>query len=73
MVVMPAATAAPEPPEEPPQVYRGSQGLRETPHKGLLVMPQCASSGVVVRDNRIAPALNRRSTVGAEFSGLKSA
>ncbi len=33
----PVATAAPEPPEEPPGERAGSQGLRVMPHKGLLV------------------------------------
>ena len=31
----PDATAAPEPPDEPPGVRSGSHGLRVTPHSGL--------------------------------------
>lgn len=33
----PEATAAPEPPEEPPGVRAGSHGLRVMPHSGLSV------------------------------------
>jgi hypothetical protein len=33
----PAATAAPAPPEEPPQVRAGSQGLRVSPRASLSV------------------------------------
>ena len=45
----PAASAAPDPPEEPPGEYCGFQGLRVTPHKGLWVTVAQLYSGVVVR------------------------
>ena len=44
-VVMPAATAAPAPPEEPPGVYSRFHGLRVTPQSGLWVAPEWANSG----------------------------
>ena len=64
-VVMPAATAAPAPPEEPPGVYSRFHGLRVTPQSGLWVAPEWANSGVVVRRCMMAPARSSRSTVGA--------
>ena len=36
----PAATAAPEPPDEPPGVRALSHGLRVTPQRGLSVKPE---------------------------------
>ena len=36
----PVATATAEPPDEPPQVLDGSQGLRVSPHSGLRVNPE---------------------------------
>ena len=69
IVVMPAATAAAEPPDEPPGEYSRFQGLRVMPHSALRVMGAYASSGVVERAIMMAPASSRRWTVGAERSG----
>ena len=53
----PAATAAPEPPLEPPVVRDGSQGLRVSPQASVSVKPQIASSGRVVLPSSTAPGL----------------
>jgi hypothetical protein len=70
---IPAATAAPAPPLEPPQVWAVDQGLRVTPKSGLSVKPLWANSGVVVLPSRIAPAALRRATITASSVGTKSA
>ena len=43
----PAATAAAEPPEDPPVVHRVSQGLQVTPNTSLTVLPPAPNSGVL--------------------------
>src|SRR5450759_5382567 len=45
---MPAATAAPDPPDEPPGVRAMSQGLRAAPHSSGSVTPFAPNSGVFV-------------------------
>ena len=60
---IPAATAAPEPPLEPPGVRCRFQGLRVTPCVADSVKPQIASSGSLVRPTTIAPASRRRRTI----------
>src|SRR6476660_3389192 len=55
-VVVPDASAAPEPPEEPPTAYSGFHGLRVTPHRRDWVKPAHENSGAVVRAWTIAPA-----------------
>src|SRR5262245_5292868 len=72
IVVMPAASAAPAPPEDPPAPYSRFHGLRVVPQSGLWVLPECANSGVVVRACITTPASSRRSTAGADRSGRKS-
>src|SRR5690242_17822962 len=72
IAVIPAARAAPAPPEEPPGLYSRFQGFREIPQRRLFVTPEWANSGVVVRQCIIAPASKRRSMVGAVLSGRKS-
>ncbi len=59
---MPAATAAAEPPEEPPGVRAESQGLRVTPLAALAVHGKIISSGTFVIPIGIAPAARRRRT-----------
>src|SRR5687767_4654000 len=67
---MPAATAAALPPEEPPGVFFGFQGLRVMPVSGLSVTPFQPNSGVVVLPTSTAPASRRRATTGASsFQG----
>ncbi len=60
-----AATAAADPPEEPPGVLSLFQGLRVVPVSGLSVEPFQPNSGVVVLPSRTAPASRRRATDGA--------
>src|SRR5205807_5523063 len=58
----PAATAAAEPPEEPPGVWPSLHGLRVTPNEPS-VIGHCPSSGVVVLPTITAPAaFSRRTT-----------
>ena len=53
---IPAATAAPLPPLDPPGVRSVSHGLRVTPQRSDSVKPQIASSGRVVLAMITAPA-----------------
>ncbi len=68
----PVATATADPPDEPPEVRSGFQGLRVTPHRGLDVKLEWANSGVVVLPMRIAPASSSRSMHSAVFVGTQS-
>ena len=52
---MPAASAAAEPPLEPPGVVAVFHGLRVIPDSGLSVTPFQPNSGVVVLPRMIAP------------------
>src|SRR6201996_7232393 len=60
-----AASAADEPPDEPPGVLVLSHGLRVMPVSGLSVEPFQPNSGVVVLPRRTAPASLSRATTGA--------
>src|SRR5438477_12442466 len=62
---IPEATAAAAPPEEPPGVFRGFQGLRVIPVSGLSVTPFQPNSGVVVLPSSTAPFSRSRATAGA--------
>ncbi len=62
---IPEATAAVLPPEEPPGVFFGFQGLRVMPVSALSVTPFQPNSGVVVLPKSTAPASRRRATAGA--------
>src|ERR1700759_4482313 len=53
---IPAATAAAGPPDAPPGVRVGSQGLRVTPLATLAVHGKIISSGALVMPTGIAPA-----------------
>src|SRR6516162_1798574 len=64
IVPMPAATAAPAPPDEPPQVMFGSHGFSVSPCSGLSVKPRNENSGVLVSPMTIAPAFFRLHTTG---------
>ena len=59
-VVVPAASAAPEPPEEPPAPTSGFHGLRVTPQMRECVKSAHENSGAVVRACTIAPASSIR-------------
>ena len=67
----PAATAAPEPPDEPPGVRVGSQGLRVMPFASVAVHGKIVSSGTFVIPIGIAPAARSRRTASesAVFDG----
>ncbi len=65
---MPAATAAALPPDEPPGVLLGFQGLRVMPVSGELVSPLQPNSGVAVLPSNTAPASRRRAVAGASIS-----
>lgn len=56
MGTMPAATAAAEPPLEPPAERSVSHGLRVGPYARGSVVIEPASSGVFVRPTMIKPA-----------------
>ena len=62
-VAAPEASVAPVPPEEPPGVNCGFQGLRVTPQSRVWVTPAQENSGVVVRRCMRAPARKQRSTM----------
>ena len=57
---VPAASDAPAPPEEPPQVKSGFQGLRVTPQSRDQVVPAQQNSGVAVRACTMPPAAMMR-------------
>nr|WP_257818613.1 hypothetical protein [Phenylobacterium sp. J367] len=52
----PAATAEAAPPDEPPAIWSGFQGLRQEPSRSELVTPGMPNSGVLVLPSRITPA-----------------
>jgi hypothetical protein len=60
---MPDATAAADPPDDPPVVRAGFHGFRVTPLAAVAVQGQIISSGTLVTPNGIAPALRSRFTV----------
>src|SRR3954452_10270706 len=65
---MPSATAAADPPLEPPGVVARSQGLRVTLYLNESVTPFQENSGVVVLPRMTAPASRSRATDGASSS-----
>ena len=65
---MPAAVAAPAPPDEPPGEASGCQGLRVRPSMGFEVVKRIESSGTLVRPMKMAPARRRLATT-AESAG----
>ncbi len=71
-VTMPAATAAPEPPLEPPGMRLVSSGLRQVPNHGLSVVVPHASSCVASLAIVTPPAAANRSTQSASRSGTWS-
>ena len=65
----PAASAAPEPPLEPPATRDGSRGLRTVPSASLIELKPHANSCVAVLPSTIAPASRTRRTASASRSG----
>src|SRR6478736_9011035 len=72
IVPIPAATAAPAPPDEPPHVMSGSHGFSVNPCSGFSVKPRNENSGVLVRPMTIAPAFLRLRTTGASDGATRS-
>ena len=69
-VAVPAASAAPDPPEEPPTAYSGFHGLRVTPHSREWVKPAHENSGAVDRAWMIDPDSRIRSANGELCSAI---
>ena len=69
---MPAATAAAEPPDEPPGVRSRSYGLRVIPKRRGRVTGRIPHSGSVVVPTMTNPASLRRRTTLSSCSGTKS-
>jgi hypothetical protein len=61
----PAATAAADPPDDPPGVRVGSHGLRVGPVSSGSVIAFAPNSGVVVLPNTTSPAASQRRTTSA--------
>ena len=70
---MPAASAAPAPPLDPPGVRVVSWGLRVMPNSGFSVVGRVPSSGVLVLPISTAPARRRRAMQAASAEGTLSA
>ena len=68
----PAASAAAEPPLEPPATRSGSRGLRTVPRCSLIELKPHANSCVAVLPSTIAPASRTRRTASASASGTCS-
>ena len=68
----PAATAAADPPEDPPGVRVTSHGLRVTPLASVAVHGKIVSSGTFVIPIGIAPAARRRRTASASARRRRS-
>src|SRR5262249_29128000 len=68
---MPAATAAAEPPDEPPGTRDASHGLRAGPKKLFSFDEPIANSSMFVLPIDTAPASARRSTTVASYGGTK--
>ncbi len=68
----PAASAAAEPPDDPPAVSRVSHGLRVIPKTGLNVCPP-AHSGTFDFATGTAPFASSRATVASEAAATLSA
>ena len=70
---IPAATAAADPPDEPPGVRVGFHGLRVTPCSGVLVKLTVPCSDAVVRPVSTAPAARSRATSVSSVAATASA
>src|SRR5580658_2784643 len=68
----PAATAAAEPPEEPPAMRLRSQGLRVGPKQLGTEVPPYANSCMFNLPKRTAPARLKRLTTAASVAGIRS-
>jgi hypothetical protein len=66
------ASAAAEPPLDPPAVRARFHGLRVAPKTAFTVFGPKANSGVLVLPSTMAPAFRSRSTTSASASGTWS-
>src|SRR3990167_1483999 len=69
---MPAATAAAEPPEDPPGTLSKSQGLWVVKKSEFSVEEPCAQASQLFLPMITAPAFLRRDTIVASYGGTKS-
>jgi hypothetical protein len=69
----PVASAAAEPPEEPPALRLVFQGLSVSPKTSLKVLAPAPNSGVLLMPMGMPPWVSRRSTMMSERSGTLSA
>src|SRR3989442_11692779 len=67
----PAATAAAEPPDEPPGVWSTLQGLRVVPCRSERVNDSVPNSGAAVRPTQMAPAALSRVTCVESASAMR--
>src|SRR5699024_10134898 len=67
---MPLATAAEDPPLEPPAERVVSYGLSVVPKTGLKVCEPAANSGTLVLPTMTAPAERTRSTISSSRGGM---
>src|SRR5262245_29923999 len=65
------AKATAEPPDEPPALRRGSNGLPVAPHTALRVFAPAPNSGTLVLATMMAPAARTRAAIAASRSGTK--
>ncbi len=70
---MPQATATAEPPEEPPQVSVGPNGLPVAPNRRLTVLAPMLNSGMLVLPTTMPPASRIAATMPASAVGTRSA
>ena len=69
--VIPEATAAPVPPEEPPVEWSGFQGLRAGPWDAGSVVMAVPNSGTLVRPTTTKPAWRKRPTKAVSWSAVQ--
>src|SRR5436190_22543357 len=69
---MSQASATAEPPDEPPEVRHGSNGLPVAPQTTLRVLAPAPNSGVLVLATIMAPALRTRATIAASSVGTNA-
>src|SRR5688500_6817075 len=69
---IPLATAAPDPPDEPPTVTSGFHGFRQMPNYSDSVHGTRPNSGVFVLPTTIRPARLYRRTISESTGGLQS-
>ncbi len=66
------ASATAEPPDEPPGLSMGLNGLPVAPHTGLRLLAPAPNSGTLVLPTTTAPAARTRPTMTLSQVGTKS-